>query len=84
MQVSTEAKLFAVRQKLLQAERNIYECNKILAFVGDGSDTNLEAISCNVSGSSDDPCDPVTGLYPGQQADPDTLIQQEDDAECLD
>jgi len=37
MHVSDEAKLFAVRERLLQAERTIYEANKILANVGEPS-----------------------------------------------
>jgi len=69
MKVSDEAKLFAVRQRLLEAERKIYEANKILANIGEGFEIKLDPIPSDVSDYNSADPDPVTGLYPGQLPD---------------
>jgi len=69
MTLSDEAKLFAVRQKLLAAERTLYEANKIIAYIGDQpAPVTFELGHNTVDNSMDssDSYDVVTGLYPGQ------------------
>ena len=75
--------------KLSQARSAVYEATRIIEhlFESDGPAEERQVLSCSIPvDSTDHDCDPITGLYPGQQADPDTLLKQEDDegAECLD
>ena len=67
MTISDEAKLFVVRQKLLEAERTIYEANKIIAFIGGEPDERI--LNCDSLDFGNDSCTlPIdeNGLYPGQ------------------
>jgi hypothetical protein len=74
MHVSDEAKLFAVRSRLLEAERKIYEANRIMAHFGESENENFSVPVGNHSVLSDT-ADSVTGLYPGQLADQTTSCE---------
>ena len=71
MNISDEAKLFAVRARLLEAERKIYEANKIIANINASSisnNTNLSstALPTEHMRQTVDGEPLVNGLYPGQ------------------
>jgi len=86
MHVSDEAKLFAVRERLLQAERTIYEANKILANIGGPSElTAVEGSADMYKHDNHKLIDDVTGLYPGQLPDQTMVCELESEgvAECV-
>jgi hypothetical protein len=64
MNLSDEAKLFAVRAKLLEAERTIYEANKIIANIGKGSPPETMEMTEMTTSAENEPG--ADGLYPGQ------------------
>jgi len=74
MRVTDEAKLIAVRKKLIEAETRLYEASKILAYIfegpGDGADVHP------ADGHDVAACDPVTGLYPGQKRNPEVVTEE--------
>lgn len=83
MQVSDEAKLIAVRNKLIEAETRLYEANKIFAYIFEGDGIGRESDGNDNSCELSDPSDPVTGLYPGQKPGlPD--VDEAEETECLD
>lgn len=86
MNVSDEAKLFVVRQKLLEAERTIYEANKIIAFIG--GEQNVSHSDSNrvgfLNGGTLDTDVGVDGLYPGQLPDTQMVCElSTEEQECV-
>jgi hypothetical protein len=85
MQVTDEAKLIAVRQKLIEAETRLYEASKIVAYLFDERSTDVETLPRDVSGVSDGSDHPVT--YPGQIAPQpewtDEEYDEQEESECM-
>ena len=75
MHLSDEAKLFAVRAKLLEAERKIYEANKIMAYINVCSCPETEQNSVNYKTEN--------GLYPGQLPEQKDFCEIGETSECV-
>ena len=72
---------------MLEAEKKIYEVNQIIAYMFEGDGDSTEGTSCNIpvdSDNTDDGCDPVTGIYPGQLPNMDETLAdlKEETVEC--
>jgi hypothetical protein len=94
MTVTDGDRLAVAVAKFDEAASLVQQGRKIIEYLFETGESNVEipersgiVSTCVVDASAehgDDPCDPVTGLYPGQKGDPATLIQQEDEeTECL-
>ena len=81
MTLSDEAKLFAVRKKLLEAERTIYEANKIIANIGEVRDPETWACSTSPVVHNNSYSDTIDGLYPGQL--PEYKEVEEESGKCI-
>jgi hypothetical protein len=80
MRVTDEAMLIAVRKKLVESEKRLYEANQILAYLFERECSEPETDDTDtICDSFDDP-DPVTGLYAGQKPN---IEEVEEDEECL-
>ena len=77
MRVSDETKLYIIRKKLLEAERSIYEANKIIASLGEFDRDPIMGMDCD-SVDNNFNISNVTKLYPGQLRNP----EMEDNDEC--
>ena len=82
MTVTDEAKLFAVRQQLLEMRFKLDASIKIINYVFERDNTFTESIDDDGSSEFTDTCDPITGLYPGQKPNMENT-DTEDTAECV-
>ncbi len=66
MTITDEAKLFAVRQQLIESQRNLHAAIKIINYVFDRDVTPAKLDADNDPGDDPSDGDPITGLYAGQ------------------
>ena len=80
MTVTDEAKLFAVRQQLLEMRFKLDASIKIINYVFDRDESSNEVDGHHEPSRVLNTRDPVTGLFPGQLPNVEDV---EEEAECL-
>ena len=76
MTVTDEAKLFAIRQQLIEMRYNLDASINIINYVFERDNTPNESVNNDNSSECTDLCDPVTGLYPGQKPNVEELNEE--------